>query len=170
MVGEHGLDLGRIDVLAARDEHVLDAVGDVVEAVGVAPGEVARVQPAVAVMAARGRLRVVEVAGRHAGAAEQEVAQLAVGDVAARAVDEAHLATAIAACRPSRSAPRRRAGSMRNTVGPGLGHAHAVADADALAEEGADQALRQRRAAAAPVADARESARGEARMTRLSAW
>ena len=44
---QHVLDLGRIDVLAAGDVHVLPAVDDVVEAFVVDPRGVAGVQPAV---------------------------------------------------------------------------------------------------------------------------
>src|SRR3546814_7947851 len=38
---------GRIDVLAARDVHVLDAVDDIVIAIGIAAGDIAAFQPAV---------------------------------------------------------------------------------------------------------------------------
>src|SRR4029077_16310810 len=41
------LDLGRIDVLAARDDHVLEAIDDIDEAFLVHGGPVARVVPAV---------------------------------------------------------------------------------------------------------------------------
>ena len=44
---EHVLDLGRIDVLAAADHHVLGAVDDVDEALLVEPREVAGADPAV---------------------------------------------------------------------------------------------------------------------------
>jgi hypothetical protein len=44
---QHALDLGRIDVLAAGNVHVLPAVDDVVEAVFVDAGGVTRVKPAV---------------------------------------------------------------------------------------------------------------------------
>jgi hypothetical protein len=38
---EHVLDLGRVDVLAARDEHLLPPPRHIVEAVGIAAGKVA---------------------------------------------------------------------------------------------------------------------------------
>ena len=41
MVVEHVLDLGRVDVLATRDDHVLDPARDAVEALVVALGDVA---------------------------------------------------------------------------------------------------------------------------------
>ena len=47
---------------------------------------------------------------------------------------------------------------------PGLGHAHAVADADAEVAAGERERVGQRRAAAAPVADMIERRRGEAGM------
>ena len=49
---EHLLDLGRDDVLAAADDHVVDPVLDVEEALLVDPPEVAGVEPAVGVGAA----------------------------------------------------------------------------------------------------------------------
>ncbi|CFR78225.1 Uncharacterised protein [Mycobacterium tuberculosis] len=47
MLGHHVLDLPGEHVEAAGDDHVLDAVDDVVEAIGVLAGQVAGVQPAV---------------------------------------------------------------------------------------------------------------------------
>ena len=47
MLVQHGLDLGRVDVLAAGDEHVLEPAADPVEALVVALGDVAGAQPAV---------------------------------------------------------------------------------------------------------------------------
>src|SRR5207342_284556 len=73
------LDLGRIDVLAARDEHLLAPSSDPEEAVGVAPGEVARDQPAVPRERSGRRLFVAPVAGSDSGAAELKLADLAGG-------------------------------------------------------------------------------------------
>src|SRR3546814_1637988 len=61
MRGEHILDLDRIDILAARDEHLLPAAGDVGEAIGVAAGKVARAEPAVGGESRTRRLLVVPV-------------------------------------------------------------------------------------------------------------
>ena len=58
------LDLGRVRVEAADDEHVLDAPDDAQVAVGVERAEVAGVQPSVGVDRGRGRFGVVEVAAR----------------------------------------------------------------------------------------------------------
>jgi hypothetical protein len=41
VLGQHALDLGRVDVLATADDHVLDPVGDVEVAVGVEVSAVA---------------------------------------------------------------------------------------------------------------------------------
>ena len=59
---EHVLDLDRMDVLAARDDHVVDAADDPEVAVLVEPADVARVVPAVADRL-RVRVRPVPVAG-----------------------------------------------------------------------------------------------------------
>src|SRR3546814_2974134 len=64
------LDLGRIDVLAARDVHVLDAVDDIVIAIGIAAGDIAAFQPAVRREGGFCRGLVVPVTGRDAGAAD----------------------------------------------------------------------------------------------------
>ena len=53
MAQQHLLDFGRDDVLAAADDHVVDPVLDVEEALLVDPPEVAGVQPAVGVDPAR---------------------------------------------------------------------------------------------------------------------
>lgn len=46
-IRQRRLDLCRVHVLAARDEHVLLAIDDAKEAVGVTPGDIARREPAV---------------------------------------------------------------------------------------------------------------------------
>ena len=78
------LDLGRVGVEAADDEHVLDAPDDAQVAVGVERAEVAGVQPAVGVDRGRGRLGVVEVAAHHGLAAHDDLARLAGRGVGAR--------------------------------------------------------------------------------------
>src|SRR5690606_17270263 len=70
------LDLGRIDVLAARDVHVLDAIDDVVVTVGIAARDIAGFQPAIVGKGRSGRSLVVPVAGRNAGAANLQFAGL----------------------------------------------------------------------------------------------
>src|SRR3546814_11582764 len=89
MRGEHILDLDRIDILAARDEHLLPAAGDVGEAIGVAAGKVARAEPAVGGESRTRRLLVVPVTRRDAGAREEQVADGPVPHVAPFLVDYA---------------------------------------------------------------------------------
>src|SRR3546814_16804033 len=79
MRGEHILDLDRIDILAARDEHLLPAAGDVGEAIGVAAGKVARAEPAVGGESRTRRLIVVPVTRRDDGAREEQVATIPSG-------------------------------------------------------------------------------------------
>ena len=75
-VGEHHrLDLGRVDVLAAGDEHVLRAALDGEEALVVLDGEVAGLQPAVADRLG-GCLGPAPVAGGDVRAADQQLAGL----------------------------------------------------------------------------------------------
>src|SRR5262249_36940752 len=69
------LDLARIHVLAAADDHVLDAPGDVHVALIVHHGEIARVHPAGRVDRFRGRLFVVPIAEHHAVTARAELAK-----------------------------------------------------------------------------------------------
>src|SRR5262249_31784860 len=69
------LDDRRIDVVAAADDHVLDAAGEPEIAVGVEASEVARVEPAVASEYAVVVLRL-EIAGRDAGSPDHDHANL----------------------------------------------------------------------------------------------
>ena len=72
------LDLARVNVLAAADDHVLDPPGDAVIAVGLPQGQVARVQPTVGVDR-RGRgFGIVVVAEHHDVAAGAKLALLVV--------------------------------------------------------------------------------------------
>jgi hypothetical protein len=73
------LDLLRVHVEAARDDHVLLAVDDVEVPVVVASGQVACAQPAVA-DGGRGLLGLVDVAERHVRAADDDLADFAVGE------------------------------------------------------------------------------------------
>jgi hypothetical protein len=77
---QHRLDLGRVDVLAAGDDHVALAVDEVDVAVRVAPGHVADR----AVVAAEGLARLLgqlPVAVEGVGVAGVELAGLAVRDL-----------------------------------------------------------------------------------------
>ena len=76
LVGDqHLLDLARVHVEAAADDHVLGAVDDVVEAVLVAAGQVAGAEPAVAHHLG-GRLGPVVVALHDVVAADRDLADL----------------------------------------------------------------------------------------------
>ena len=79
MTEQQVLDLGRVGVEPADDEHVLDAADDAEVAVGVEHAEVAGVQVAVGVERGRGGVGVVEVAAHHGLAAHAHLARLADG-------------------------------------------------------------------------------------------
>src|SRR6185437_8649576 len=91
MAEERILDLDAIDVLAAPDEHVLDAIEDVEKALLVAAYEVAAAQPAIG-EARRRRLAVVPIAFDDIGSLDPELADRAIGDILARGVDDAQIA------------------------------------------------------------------------------
>ena len=73
-VGQHVLELGRVDVLAAGDDHVLRAADDPVEALLVLAREVAGLEPAVCESAAL--CGVLPVAAHHVGRAHPDLADL----------------------------------------------------------------------------------------------
>ena len=73
------LDFGRVDVLAARDDHVLEPVRDVEVAVGVEIAEVAGAEPAVRRERAGRRLGEVEVAREDVRAGDLDLADRAGG-------------------------------------------------------------------------------------------
>src|SRR3954451_7608102 len=77
VLGQDTLDLGRIDVLAAADDHVLDAVRDVEIAVAVNVAAVPRAQPAVGRDRRRGFHRLAPVAAHDLLAAHAHLAALA---------------------------------------------------------------------------------------------
>src|SRR3954447_5801116 len=74
------LDLARVDVLAAADDHVLDAPDDLQVALVVHLREVAGVHPARAVDRVGGLLGLFPVSEHDAVAARAELARLAAGD------------------------------------------------------------------------------------------
>ena len=89
MLHQRVLDLGRIDVLATRDDHVLDAVVDV-EVAALQVTTVAAAEPAAARVATvrehrRSGLGVAPIADHVAGRLDQHLAGLAVGQVGQRA-------------------------------------------------------------------------------------
>ena len=83
------LDLGGIHVVAARDDHALDALAEINEAVLVHLAEVARVHPGHAVRMGAQRvrrlLRVADVFHHHRGAGKADFALLAIGEFFLRA-------------------------------------------------------------------------------------
>ena len=106
MLGQHPLDLDRVHVLAAGDDHVLEPVLDEDVAAVVDPADVAGAEPAVLGDRLRGRLRLVVVALHQLRCAEPQFALLAAGDVLQRVRDR-------------RRAPRRWApASPRWTAAP----------------------------------------------------
>ena len=115
MLQQRRLDLGAVDVLAAADDHVLLAVDDVVEAGLVAIAEVAGAEPAAAERRLGG-LGIVPVAGDDVRPADPDLADLALGDVVAVVVDDAHVGGRRRAgrrCRGGRGSRRRRWRSPR---------------------------------------------------------
>ena len=84
------LDLGRVAVEPAHDEHVLDAVGDAQVAALVHHADVAGVQPAVGVDRFGGGGWIIEVAFHHVVAAHHDFAGLAAWHLGAGLVDAAH--------------------------------------------------------------------------------
>ena len=113
---QHVLDLGRIDVLAAGNVHVLPAIDDVVEAFFVDPRGVAGMQPAVG----EGRpvgVRPVPVAGRDVRSLDPEFAESRRRRPRRRRAARSALRYAAPACRMSRPCARRPRG--RASAPPG---------------------------------------------------
>ena len=100
MLVQHALDLDRRDVLAAAPDHVLLAVDEEEAAFGVAPHDVAGVEPA-AGPGLLGRGVVLQVAGE---------------EVAARIGARSRAPAARPACRAARRGLRRRRRALRRTA------------------------------------------------------
>ena len=77
MAQQEFLDLARIDVLAAADQHVLDPADDLAIALGVDGGQVAGVHPALGVDRLARALQVAPVAAHHQVAAGAQFAPFA---------------------------------------------------------------------------------------------
>ena len=124
---EELLDLARVDVLPAADDHVLDPAGDVDVAVGVHHRQVAGVHPAGRVDRLGGLLRLVPVAEHHRVAAGAQLAGLAAGQrPPGLRVDDLDLDVRV-------HPPDGRHPPVQRVVGAGLGGhrrglGHAVAD------------------------------------------
>ena len=91
MLVEHLLDLARVDVVAAADDHVLLAVDDEVVAVGIDAADVAGVEPTVRVDRLGRRVGALPVALHDIVAADGDLAGVARGDIGACLVDEPNL-------------------------------------------------------------------------------
>ena len=89
--GQRGLDLGRVHVVAAADEHLLGPPGEAHQAVGLDAGQVAGPQPAVGGDGRRGGLGVAPVARHLGGGAQPQLAHLAGRDLAPVVVAGRHL-------------------------------------------------------------------------------
>ena len=90
--GDDALDLGAVDVLAATDDHVLDPVEDIDEALVVGAAEVAGAQPAVLGDRFRRGLGLAEVALHRLLGAEPHLTRLTRRDILPGVgVDDAHL-------------------------------------------------------------------------------
>ena len=91
MLGDDILDLGRIDVLAARDDHVLHPVDDIDEAVGIHVAAVAGMHPA-AGERAFGFFRALPITHHDIVAAGDDLADGAERHGLVLGIDDAHLA------------------------------------------------------------------------------
>ena len=91
MVADRALDLGGIDVLAAGDDHVLDAVVDVEIAVLVEIAGVSSAQPVVLVQRSGGGLRQVPVAGHVGAGARRDLADFARRQFVAVGIEDREL-------------------------------------------------------------------------------
>jgi len=133
---EHRLDLRGRHLVALVFDELLDAIDEDDVAVGVGAADVARVQPAVGVDRARGRLGVVEVAAHHLRAAHAHLALLAWIELGAAAhVDQ--LALGVGDGRPDRAravTARMQRGDVRDRAR--LRHAVALDDGAAHARRG----------------------------------
>ena len=93
VAAEDILDLGRVNVLAARDNHVVLAVDQGIEAVDVAPGHIANGQIR-ASECLRGFVRQIPIAFETPGCSRIELADLAFAHLAAVFVEKLNPAAA----------------------------------------------------------------------------
>ena len=161
MRDQHALDLGRIDVLAAGNDHVLLAVVDEEMPVGVARADVAGMIPAVA-QRLGGRRRVAPVFEEHVRPAHHDFARDAGRDLVAVVVDHARLADE--AGQAGRAGALVAADARIDRDRAGLGRAVDLQHRNAARREGIDQALRHLRRAGGERAQAGDVGRGPARM------
>src|SRR5581483_9656418 len=128
MAVEEFLDLSRIDVLAAPDDHVLQAADDVDVALVIHGGEVAGMHPAAVVDCLLGLLLIVPVALHHRVAARAELAGRPARHRLALAVDDLDLDVRQHLAHGRDAALDRIVGGALRGDRRGLGHA--VGDGD----------------------------------------
>src|SRR5260370_1530643 len=90
MLIEYFVDLARIDVLAATNDHVALAIDDVEESILVAITDVAGVKPTIP-ECCLGRLRTLEVTFENVLATQNYFAQFAIGNIAVIVIHDFHL-------------------------------------------------------------------------------
>ncbi len=157
------LHFGRVHVLPAGDEHVLDPVDDVGVALRVRAGDVARPQPSVAGEGRRGVLGAAPVAGHHVGPLDEDLTALSGPRGTAVGEDDPGVGEEV---RDARRARLRRGlfPVEEEHAGGCLGHAVPLAEGQAAGEVPLDGACRDRCAAAAHGAQAGQVGRLPARM------
>src|SRR4030095_10760544 len=106
MAVEELLDLAGIDVLAATDDHVLDAADDVAVALVVESGEITGVHPAAGIDGLGGLLGVAPIALHDRIAAGAEFTRRARRDNAAFRVDDLHFHMRVDAAEDADAPPR----------------------------------------------------------------
>ena len=148
MLCERLLDLHRIDVLSAADDHVLDPVGEEEVAVGVEVTAVAGAQPPVCGQRRCGLLRTVEVPRRDVRSAQPHLAGLARRGLRARGrVDDPQLHPRERAAGAAQQVLARPAGIVvgRIELDHAAGRLRQPVDAVERASERAQRRLQDRR-------------------------
>ena len=146
MLQQGVLDLRRVDVHPAGDEHVFGAARDIEEPVGVAPRHVAGVEPAVGVACRRGRVGVFPVAGRDVRPAKAKLTHLIGRQLLAALVDHPRLGEHQRPADRACPGPRLFVGH-RKAVDPDLGQTVALPHHHATLAVHTDQVARHRRTA-----------------------
>ena len=162
MVDQHRLDLGRVDVLATGDDHVLHAVLQEQVTLLVEDAEVARVEPAAVGDRLRGGVEPVPVALHHVGALDDDLADLARLHILHPVVDHPHLGEHRWQAGGADLAQRVLLG-QQGRERRGLGEAVALHERYAAFLVEADEGLRHRGAPADERAHRRQVAICEAR-------
>src|SRR5437588_5914424 len=139
MTIEKFLDLARIDVLAAANDHVLDAPDDVAITLGVDGREVAGMHPARRIDGLAGALFVAPIAEHYAIAASEELARRSGRHDAAIQIDDLDFDMGL-------NAPNGRHAALQRVLGRALeadraGFGHAVGNGDFGKTHVADRAL-----------------------------